>query len=754
MTLIDLEFDRDYFIQLIAAGLAFGPVVPFPTLESPTTTGRLISRVDWLDLPVIDPGGVPGYTPPLGVLLLRVAVRINHLGVDELRADPLAAGITVQGHVWMSVTLTAGVLTVAVVAFGADGLSPVVLPRPNPVIELKVPGLPVPVMRTAVVADTSLIALRFATTALDDPTLPPGHALDARPGTMWILHVPAQVFIDMVVGPLGSSLANSREVTVEEAPRGRWTQVEDDKWGVAVTAVVEKQDACPGVFSDVDVSINLSATLSLSVGDVPGSRKDEKQLELVLAQAANASDWDAFRCFLGSGGIVGAAVSLLNPVLGFGVGLGSLVGLSEAIRIQTGKAFREETSSIGHFPGVTLTQVGVSTGWAQYTGAMQLPTVAIRGSLERTWEVGPHGLDAFAVGLILIPTNKRRFNPESGEIRDGTWEQRINCSLRTLDQKFTYRDITVSDDRVFAGAVLESLLVSLWETSIAEPMGWGAIQELGLNTFRVRASPAHRGAGWLLLHTTAGLRVFTLTPVPPPPDILRNIHPVIEKFCDAQHQLERVVHVQELKWVTPPPEYHLEFEPLRQWQIVLGALTPETTVAVSASGGDRVLLERADFAGDNRRAVAQLVTDARTELVLTTGGDDAPTAAVVYRWLMPVKRIKLPGGVRSFTVADDVIELHAHRGTVAHVDTSTFRVIESQGGVQRGAGAAASWRARGAFRHPRRGPGDRAPRGCARRRNCGSDTERWIRRVVPPTSLHTLQGLGKRIRRTGGVLKS
>jgi hypothetical protein len=148
----------------------------------------------------------------------------------------------------------------------------------------------------------------------------------------WLIHVPSAFFVDMIAGPFRAGLANLPDkTTVEDAATASWLMINSGSWGVRARAGIEKEDACPGLFADVDLSVEISAEASF----VPNP--DEERIDVGLTIGADASDWDSFRCWLGTGGIATIAAAIVNPLLAIPTALASLVYVSESVRTAVGR---------------------------------------------------------------------------------------------------------------------------------------------------------------------------------------------------------------------------------------------------------------------------------------------------------------------------------------------------------------------------------------------------------------------------------
>src|SRR5262249_46253645 len=140
--------------------------------------------------------------------------------------------------------------------------------------------------------------LRFATNASDDLYVPTLNML-ASAGDDWSIRLSGDFFADQLVARLQDAVAKLPSGTsLEDAPGASWGE-HDGNWAAIGSMGVVKKDACPGIFGDVDVSVTVDVVLtpSANIAAVP------PQLILTLQLESDASDWDSFRCWLGSGGI-------------------------------------------------------------------------------------------------------------------------------------------------------------------------------------------------------------------------------------------------------------------------------------------------------------------------------------------------------------------------------------------------------------------------------------------------------------------
>ncbi|HKQ99407.1 MAG TPA: hypothetical protein VJT09_01970 [Pyrinomonadaceae bacterium] len=653
MSLIEIEFLKSAFESSVGLIARTGRAVPFPTL-TPLGDERLILTFLWQGEPSIE-AGFPGFTPPPGTLLLRSSVVLTHASLDEIRLQPDTPGVSTTGTAWLLVRATTDQAVLHLVGFGVGKERPVALASPQPLATLP---LPVPkkaiIVAAALVAADSIVVLRLATSALDNPLQPVANRLLVTQVELgvgqanWLMYIPADFFVAMFLNPLVAFLSPPPDgVTIEDAPAASWIQHGSGAWGVSARAGVEKIDACPGLFDDVDISadISVSAEFVANLGN--------NQLDINLTIETDASDWDAFRCWLGNLGIVSFALGLINPYLGAAAAIASLITVGEVVRKQVGEEL--DSVSIDDFKEVSRTSSSVS-----YSGSF--PVNPIPASVNVAFALGPTGLNVWGTTFPIAPPHVTSFNPNRGPLT-GAWTSKVNCSHRTLDHAFTFQDVLVSDE---VGGTAVPVVVYL--TSIAEPVGkcwidaWDAQPKLPVH---IRASGMRPGeAGFVVLHTSAGLRAYALAPLPAVTSLLPGMQSLIDAFCDSLSVPSREINIYDLRWVEPPPDYNWGFDPIRQWQVVVQGLPEDIALEVRAISDDGPLLAtRDDFSLSEGSAAIELVTDAETDLVLhmPDAGAEA-NVSLTTRWLLPQHREAFDAPLRAFSRAGSMLMLHTDAG--------------------------------------------------------------------------------------------
>lgn len=667
MAIIDFEFTEQTFTQLVWALVARNPAVPFPTLES-LGPDRLIGSVTWPKEPVHETAAVPGVTVRPGELLLRYRVQLSHVSVNELRLNPSTPGVPESGQAWFLVSSSVAGMRIDFVAYSLVAGTVQKLTYAQSFGLVALPGLLVPVFRTAVVRDGTSVALRLGTAQADNLLSGPGGFLAARnaageESATWGLHIPDGVFLQMVGTQLGDALAGlGSDTTVEDPLRINWGVQDDGEWGVSATVGLLKKDACPGIFGSVDISVELRANASFT------TRTDtSNHLDVRLVIATDASDWDAFRCFLGSGGVIAGLAALINPFLGLGVGVGSLAMIGAEISDGAVKPLHEK-SYVG-----PLTKVSDTSDGAIYAQSINLPTKPVPGTPEETLRMGPSGMDLFGSTFIPPLQHAVAFAPNGGALSGVSYSSQINCSHRSIDWTFTFTPIWVTDKVTAFGATVSPLPVYPFSTTTSDVLGTGTalVQVVG-STMKVRGGSMRPGnSGWLVLHTSAGVRLYTLGPVPDwPKDV--HIQRVIDKFCDTQQKLVAVIDISQLRFEAPDPRFEYGFEALQQWQFVLGDLHEGSEVVVAHDG--RELLSLSQLAVEGGRAVGQVVTAGGADL--SVRGRAPFGFAAAHRWLVPFAEIELPSPARSLTQQDGVVVHTAHNGAF-HIDPLTYELTPS-----------------------------------------------------------------------------
>jgi hypothetical protein len=669
VAIIDFEFTEQTFTQLVWALVSRRAAVPFGTLES-LGPARLIGSVAWPKEPVFETAAVPGVSVRPGELLLRYQVQLSHVSVNELRMNPTTPGVPESGQAWFLVTSSVAGMRIDFVAYSLVAGTVQKLTYAQTFGLVALPGLPVRVFRTAVVRGGTSVALRLGTALADNLLSGPGGFLAARnaageDSATWGLHIPEGVFLQLVGTQLDDALAGlGSNLTVEDPLSINWGIQDDGEWGVSASVGLMKKDACPGFFGFVDISVELRANASFT------PRTDtSNHLDIRLVTATDASDWDSFRCFLGSGGVISGLAALTDPFLALFVGVGALVKIGDLISDETVKELHEK-SRIG-----PLIKISDTSDGAIYAQSIDLPTKPVPGTVAETLRMGRSGMDLFGTTIFASLQHNVAFTPNGGNLSGVNWKSRINCSRRSIDWTFNFKPIWVTDTVTALGFKVDSVQVGLFMTTTSDVLGTGTgVADVVGSTITVRGrSMRQGGSGWLVLHTTAGVRLFTLGPIPAQPES-PDIQRVIDKFCDTQHELVAVIDIPQLKFQAPEPMFEYGFEALQQWQFVLGDLREDSQVVVAQDG--RELLSSSRMSVEGGRAVGQVVT-AGSAADLSVRGSAPFGFAGVHRWLVPFTELQLPSPARSPTQQESGVVVHTDHDGAFQIDPLTYELTPS-----------------------------------------------------------------------------
>jgi hypothetical protein len=655
MALIAIEFRRPTFetaIQLVAKA---GRAVPVPTLP-PLGDDRLILTFDWQGQPTIETG-FDSFAPPAGSILLKYSVVLTHASVAEIRLQPDTPGVSATGTVWLLATATLSEVMLTLVGFD-PGTGPVPLAAPP-----RLGTLPLPkpqgagIVAAALVASPATVTLRLATSASDNPLHPPAnrlqalHAESATGTTNWLIHLPAELFVEMVLQPLISRLSSLPDgMVIEEALRASWVQHESGDWGVSASVGLKQLNACPGLFGGVDMSVDVKVSAQFK------GNLETKAIDVALAIEVDASDWDSFRCWLGSAGFVSFGLGLFDPIAGFVATIASLTVVGEVVRSDVGA----QTKALGvrDFTEVSRTASAVS-----YSGSF--PVEPVPFSSDVSFRIGPAGIDILGTALLVAPEHATSFNPDRGPLV-GSWNSEINCSNRSMDHSFAFQDVMVADMLKPGGGEKP---VTVYLTSVAEPAGkcWIEMSDARPKLpVRIKAPGMRVGdKGLVILHTSAGLRAYALAPLQAIPAALPGSQRFVNLFCDTHRIRRMAIEVQELRWVEPPPDHGWGHDPLRQWQLVIDGVAEGATIEVRATSGDSPLLATAaDFTISAGRAAIEIVTDASTDLVLqAANAGSGASVSLTTRWLLPQHRETFDAPVQALSKTMSKLELRTGAGT-------------------------------------------------------------------------------------------
>ncbi|UQI45884.1 hypothetical protein M1P56_16720 [Streptomyces sp. HU2014] len=679
MAVVELQLSKSKFEALALLVLSAAPI-PVPTFTA-IGSDRLIASMKWKSATVAS--SAPGTSGSPGTVLTKSAVGVQHLSVGELQADSSLTGKSAEATAWVRWTLTLTSLQARLIRFETGGQSQIwdpglrigdrTLAPPNPLA-----------IRSAVIPGASDITLRYATAPSDDLLRPAVNRLDDAGGD-WLVHVSSGIFVDQITTLMSKGLSPPPGGTeIEDSLNVTWAPVggSGGGWGVRAKVGLIKIDACPALIEDVDVSVDVTATLQL----LPDLANET--LGMRLRVEGDASDWDAFRCWVGSGGLGSIVLGSLGAGLGGIVAaVGSLALIGELVQDGIAEAIAE--LDVG-----PLQLVESDRNSRTFAGSRALPGWGM-GSIGSA-ATGPDGL---SVGGTLPPglpvTHQASFKPNSDPV-GAHWATQVTCSPGGLGgnvrQTFFWDPIVISDRAVILAGLVDrtyaQVPVTVFSTSVIIPkLGWQidhgdpALEQIV--TITGSQFLAAGGEGLLILHTSAGIRRYEMdVPAAPPGPSPVEVAGLVS-HCLRWTELHWDP-IKKIKWLDDPPPYDFGRPPLRQWQLTFAKLPATESLALRARNGEEAtpLLELQTGLGGP--ASLEVVTDASTELELQTSIRDVMQARVRQRWLLPHDSVTFEGDVRSMVRSGDTIAVVTENDEVHLVRLGeSLSVMCSKSGVTR-----------------------------------------------------------------------
>lgn len=660
MAIIEYEIESRAFAGLVSNQVKRAPLIPTPTLEV-LGADRLICDLNWGSWFRVEPG-LEGYPLAPGAIMLKAPLKLWHVSVAELRANPDTFGTAVDATAWMTVSIGGKGAEVSLVAASISNGAPGILSQPVRLCRLPLPGSAFSSMSKMAFFNLGrTVVFRISTAPSDNLSIlqtsrlsPFLNSSGGQESRNWLLHIPAQVFVDLTLERMTEQLSPPPPgLVVEESPRASWQRLPNGQWGVSGFAGVQKPDACPGLFGDVDLSADVRLRLTFAIPPEGDS------LDFTMVVDADASDWDSARCWLGSGGAVSWVLGFMTPLLGIGGAIGSLIYVGETVRSEVG-------AQSGSFGGTGLTLVSQSSSSATYAGSYPLqPVPGTLGTVVS--EIGADGLTCrgTTIAELLVsvsdepapipdPRHRITFIPNGGDLL-ATWIPKINCSSRGMDWTIQVPEILVSDEVEFEGTT--HVPVRVFSTSSAEPAGEYYVDTYDSNSFprpvRISRGTSSSGRnGFVVVHTSAGLRAYTVIVSDTRPQLVPDMRQLIDSYCDTFQELNRRIEIHEIKWVEPPPNYHFGADAVRQWQILVDGLDEgtELTISVLRDGRLEPTSWHRGMVREGSRAWGEFLTDSHSELAVQVTSQAAPVQLhTMKRWLLPISASEPVGEVRGLS---------------------------------------------------------------------------------------------------------
>jgi hypothetical protein len=707
--MIEIEIVTATFSKFVQLLLSAAPI-PVPTLGV-LGSDRLIRDLAWEPVSI---SGTPPFIVPPGVVPAQVKVKIQHVSIAELSTNPFAQGAETNANVWLLISATPDSLQVDVLRIeAANGQSQVFSP-PLTVASRSLKDLTqkVPVTGAAIVWNSDIVTLRFGTTSGDNLLLPPADRLSRHMDRGdWLFRVDGNVFADQILAGLLDSLKTPPEGTsIEDPASATWSFLEKENvWGVHASVGLKKKDACHTVWPwPGDNTVDVSVTLNLDATFTPNIAK--KTYDLRLRISSDASDWDSFRCWLGTGAIASLLLPNVAPsIILSAARIASLVAVGEIIRTSAGEAITGT-----HGKGDDLKEVASDDTSVTYEGTMPLPSLPTSDTDGPTYaEVGPDGLIVNGTIHVYLATHEPLFDPNGGTLT-GSWQWHFNCKARTWEASFGLPGVMISDEACI-GPILyahvpvqvfpTSTLVaqSRWETDLTK---WiiNIPTQRALNqfvTFDV-IDPLPGGATTqMIIHTSAGIRRFDIAPVPPaPPQPSISSAVMLELHC--RQWMKEWLQSEEVIGRPDPPPFDYGHQALRQWLLTIEQLPKDISLTVRTYRQGTETGSPIEVRAEQSGAVTiELVTDAETSLRIEhTMKTPLQGVRLIQRWLLPIQVVELPEPVTMIArVADTIGVLTSRRLVTTNMSTGiTHELAVEASGLAIDRGNFVAWGKHGADR--------------------------------------------------------
>lgn len=687
MSVVEIEVQARQFGSLVQLVASTGGI-PAPTIAG-LGPDRLITGVEWGVLTPVT--GLPGDLADIaGTIVTSGQLGIDHVGAGDLASDAAAATTRTGATVWLRWAVQPpATLIGSIVRVEVNG-QPEVFGSGIEVARRAVPVEGIGVVRqAAVLLRDGVVTIRFCTSMADvvhGPTANRSEGLELT----WTILVSSGFFVDQLRTRLDEALTElPAGTTVEDGLSVSW--VDDGGWSAAGTVGIEKEDACPGLFGDVDISVELTARLR------PAPSLDTGVIDLFLRLAGNASDWDAFRCWAGSFGIGSLfAGAVLTPLVTLPLGVTTLAVVGEIVRGDVG-------SEIGGTDlGSDFQRTGGGDSSVEFRGSSPLPVLP--GASASTGFAGPDGVVVGGGDFLVLPaTHEASFAPAPPALAGG-WHGRVNCSERRWATSHELEPVRINDRAKVLGTDLGAVRIKVFKTSrVVPPAGWTLdLPELEVTEQWVSVTGSAEVTGVpavALLHTSAGLRRYDLGapgPPPPPPDDL----PIRLVGCRSWGRDIWSPRV-EIGWLVDPPPFDWTSPLLKQWLLTMSHVPAGATVALHTLGAPSPLVSVV-AAADGPGSI-EAVTDEGARLELVTDIAEPPEGVrLVQRWLLPISETRFEAPVQSLVRAGELVAALTDDGvaTIVRSDAALSVVHEVRGvsGVARDAGSLVLWGASGAQR--------------------------------------------------------
>ncbi|MFG2825636.1 hypothetical protein ACGFX4_40180 [Kitasatospora sp. NPDC048365] len=522
MALVEVEFAEGIFHNTLLLMLTEAPI-PVPTFQG-LPDDHLITGIDWGGTITFDatPDGSPA---PPNTMTARVDVTIRHIAIAELEADPNTEEASSAAVFWLHLWVLGPGLVIDLSRVDIAGQAPQDVGRQVWKFTLNLNE--VEFVTGSIHHADRYVTLRLATTGADDLSAPPANHLKVHGDHHdFLVRISGEAFADGLASQVTRQLATLPQgMTVQEYPHaawGNWAPMigwrPDWAWAAVANCRLNKQDACPALFEDVDVSVEAITALSVEILPPQDDPDGPQELEQTLHLSGDASDRDAFSCFMGTGGMAALFFGVtLNPVVGVIVGVGAAIALGEILRGRVGRELQD-------LDVATFTRIAVDDHSATYKRRSPLPDVLQRLS-DLHWTVDQNGLMISGKAPLIFPAHHvPDFKPPPGPL-PGDWAGgRYNCEAGQWEphNRYTLRTISLADRAVVLDQPLLDTKVEIFSVVVVPPGPWqltwfpaGDDRPNPQVMVSSNGLPAEGASGRVYVHTNVGLARYEIVPVPP-----------------------------------------------------------------------------------------------------------------------------------------------------------------------------------------------------------------------------------------------
>jgi hypothetical protein len=495
-------------------------------------------------------------------------------------------------------------------------------------------------------------------------------------GDDWAIRLSGDVLTQQLLDRLTAGVTPPPAGTiVEDSPTAGWTW-DDGTWLATGSVGLQKPDACPGLFGDV----NISVTVNVAMEFIPDTSATPPVLNYRIHISSDVSDWDSFRCWLGNGGIASVLLgAITGPIVGAVGGIVALIAVGETVRLDAGR-------DVLHVPpGGSLRLVNSDSTSATYMGSMPLPSLASSGSGTLSdAKVNEFGVLVTGTIFYLPAQHTVTFNPSEGTLPSHLIRS-FSCKSHSWEHGVNVQTIEISDRANVFSVDLGLVPVTVFPSTVSTPDTLWSIQSLaptGLQSVQVVGSSAVTAGdnGRIYLHTSAGIRRYdipVLADLPPltPEDQIKGLAACLRNT--------KIFSMKErIKWLVDPPPFDYGYPAVRQWLVVFSSIPAGTQVTIHLYREQVPYAEPISLvAAEAGESAFEFVTEPATELVIEhTNREGGLQGRVSQRWLMPIQTIAVGGAPTSLLRSGKTIGVATRSGFVS-LDTESGLISRNVGDV-------------------------------------------------------------------------